>query len=93
MRRIKVELDRDGFAAGEKIEVDPRMNISFNVENRTGDSHTTGLLLSPPVGESYVVRHNGKSVPLADTGNWDYPQRAELKLTSEGPNRIELAKQ
>src|SRR6266571_607510 len=48
-RRLKIELDRDGFAAGENIVVDRAMEkVSFTLENRTGDNHATGLWLALP---------------------------------------------
>ena len=90
VRRFKMELDRDGFAAGESIVTDKSLNkIAFSLENRTGDEHTTGLLLSLPVGSSYSVLKNGTAIQLNPTGNWDYPLRAELKVTSQ-PSRIEI---
>lgn len=92
INRMKIELDRDGFAAGEKIVFDGKMNVSFNLENRTSDEHKTGLSFSPPEGASYTVRHNGKELPLAKTGDWNYPLRAELSVGG-GANRIEIVKQ
>jgi hypothetical protein len=90
VRRFKMELDRDGFAAGENIVTDKSLNrIAFTMENRTGDEHTTGLLLSLPPGSTYSVLQNGKALQLNRTGNWDYPLRAELKVTSK-TNRIEI---
>jgi hypothetical protein len=81
IQRLKIELDRDGFAAGQAIALDKSLeSISFTVENRTGDRHTTGLWLSLPAGTSYTLAQNGQSVPLRPTGNWDYPLRAELEL-------------
>src|SRR5215475_1245444 len=69
VRRFKMELDRDGFAAGETIVTDKSLNkIAFALENRTGDEHVTELLLSLPNGESYSVLQNGKTVPLTRTG-------------------------
>jgi hypothetical protein len=32
---------------------------------------------------------NGKAIPLNRTANWDYPLRAELKVTSE-PSKVEI---
>jgi hypothetical protein len=93
IQRLKIELDRDGFAAGQPIVTDKSLsNIAFTVENRTGDAHTTSLLLSPPAGTTYVVRHNGKEVDVTGTTNWDYPQRAELTI-GEGANQVEIVKQ
>jgi Family of unknown function (DUF5695) len=80
IKRIKFELDRDGFADSQEILVDKMLNtIEFTLENRTGDVHTTELLLSFPDGPPYHVFQNGNPIPLKETGNWDYPLRAELK--------------
>src|SRR6185503_20018002 len=58
--RLKIELDRDGFAAEQKIVTDKSLNkISFTLENRTGDAHTTGLWLSLPAGTSCTVLQDG----------------------------------
>jgi hypothetical protein len=85
IQRLKLELDRDGFAAGQAIRLDKALEtISFALENRTGDHHKTGLLLSPPEGTTYSLTQNGKPVPLQQTGNWDYPLRADLDM---GPNQ------
>ena len=90
VRRFKMELDRDGFAAGENIVADKELNkIVFTLENRSGDEHTAELLLSLPAGTSYSVSQNGKGVQLIRTGNWDYPLRAELRVTSQ-PSKIEI---
>jgi hypothetical protein len=88
-QRLKIELDRDGFAAGQKIATDKSLNkITFTLENRTRDAHTTGLWLSLPAGSSYSVLQNGAKIALTPTGNWDYPLRAELKITSEPSNIV-----
>jgi hypothetical protein len=89
--RLKIELDRDGFAAEQKIVTDKSLNkISFVLENRTGDEHTTGLCLSLPAG--YSVSQDGNKVPVMPTGNWDYPLRAELKVSSKSQPRIEITR-
>jgi hypothetical protein len=90
VHRFKMELDRDGFAAEQSIITDELLKrIAFSLEDRTSDTHTTGLWLSVPDGNSYSVLQNGKNVPLNQTGNWDYPLRAELKVTSQ-PSKIEI---
>jgi hypothetical protein len=81
--RLKVELDRDGFAAERTITLDKSLEkISFTVENRTGDRHTTGLWLSLPEGGSYTLKLNGNQVPLQPTRSWDYPLRAEFEVST-----------
>ena len=92
LRRLKLELDRDGFAAGQGIVMDESLGkLSFTLENRTKDQHITGLWLSVPEGTEYQVTQNGKKVALGKTGNWDYPLMAEIK-TGDGPSKIEITR-
>jgi hypothetical protein len=92
VRRFKMELERDGFAAERNIVTDKALSkIGFTVENRTGDEHTIELLLSLPAGSSYAVLQNGTPVVLKRTGNWDYPDRAELKVGLQ-PATIEIVR-
>jgi hypothetical protein len=84
VQRLKIELDRDGFAAEQLIRVDKTLDkMSFVLEKRTSDRHVTGLWLSPPAGMNYRLEQNGKAVPLRPTGNWDYPLRARLDMDAE----------
>jgi hypothetical protein len=93
IRRLKIQLDRDGFAAGEKVVVDKTLKkISFTLENRTGDEHNTGLWLSLPPGLSYAVFQDGKKVELNRNGTWDFPLRAELKLM-RGSSKVEIVQE
>jgi hypothetical protein len=85
IRRVKLELERDGFAAEGTISLDRSLQrIAFRIENRTGNHHTTGLRVSFPEHTPYEVRQDGKSVPLVQTGSWDYPWRAELSMRGSG---------
>ena len=55
-RRVKLELDRDGFAADSEIVVEKKLDrIAFAVENRTGTTHVTELSLSFPSSARYRV--------------------------------------
>lgn len=92
IRRLKLELERDGFAAEGTISMDRSLRtIAFRVENRTRNRHTTGLLLAVPVDAHYELRQNGKPVPLVQTGSWDYPWRAELTMNG-GASDVELVR-
>jgi hypothetical protein len=92
IRRLKVELERDGFAAGGEIILDKALDkISFTIENRTADSHRTALRLSFPANSGYEVRQAGRPVPLVGTGSWDHPWQAELDVAGEGV-KVELAR-
>jgi hypothetical protein len=63
--------------------------IAFRLENRTGDEHTTELLLCFPSGSSYSVLQDGKAIQLNRTGDWDYPVRGALKVTTRA-SKIEI---
>jgi hypothetical protein len=79
--RLKIALERDGFAAGKPIDMDKSLGrIAFIVENRTSDRHTTGLRLSCPAGTGYELLASGQPVALAATGDWDYPWRGEINV-------------
>jgi hypothetical protein len=92
-QRLKIQLDRDGFAAEQKIVTDKSLDkIAFTLENRTRDAHTTGLWLSLPAGSSYSVLQNGKKIALTPTGNWDYPLRADLKIAPQ-PATVEIIRE
>ena len=90
IRRIKLDLERDGFVADGTITMDKSLDrITFTVENRTANAHQTRLLLSVPVHSKYELRQDGQSVPLVPTKNWDFPWRAELDM-SNPTSKIEL---
>jgi hypothetical protein len=90
--RFKLELERDGFAADQSIVMDKALGkISATIENRTNNAHTTGVRLSFPLNSQYELRQDGKVVPLVQTGDWDYPWRADLSVA--GPtSKIELVR-
>jgi hypothetical protein len=92
IRRLKLELERDGFASAGMVTMDKALQkIAFTVENRTANAHKTGVRLSIPVHSRYELTQDGKPIPLVQTGNWDYPFRAELTVT--GPTtRVELVR-
>jgi len=90
--RLKIELERDGFAAGRRIVVDKSLRrIAFMVENRTADAHRTGLRISVPAGSAYRLFREGEAVPLVATGDWDYPWRAEIGVSGPAVN-LELVR-
>jgi len=92
IRRLKIELDRDGFAAGQSIVVDKSLKkLTLTLENRTADRHLTRLGLSLPEAASYALFQDGRKLTLNPTDNADYPLRAELQMTG-GPARIELVR-
>ncbi len=92
IRRFKLELERDGFAVDGIITMDKALQIiAFTIENRTANNHKTGVRLLIPSHSKYELTQDGKMVPLVQTGDWDYPWRAELSIT--GPlSKIELVR-
>lgn len=85
LSRMKVELERDGFASAGDISVDKSLaTVSFTVESRTGNAHRTGIRLSFPVNAEYLVIAGGSIVPLVATGSPDYPWRAEVPVGAGG---------
>jgi hypothetical protein len=91
--RLKIELERDGFAAGRPITIDKSLQrLAFVLENRTADAHRTGLRISTPAGTTYRLIHSGRPVPLVATGDWDYPWRAEIDVAGPAVN-LELVGQ
>ena len=92
VRRLKIELDRDGFAADGLVMLDKTLRrIAFTIENRTGNAHVTAVRLSLPSGASYDVRVNGTPVPLSRTGDWDYPWRADVSIVNAATH-VELVR-
>jgi hypothetical protein len=90
--RVKLELDRDGFVREGTIALDKRATrIMFNVENRTGNTHTTVLKLALPPGAAYAVLQDGKALALQTTDDWDYPSRVDLSM--KGPTtKVEIVR-
>jgi hypothetical protein len=92
VRRFKLELGRDGFAAGGTILMEKDLGrIAFDVENRTGDAHKTAVRLSFPPQAAYGLFLDGRPVPLVPTGDWDYPWRAEFEMGAAGA-KVELVR-
>jgi hypothetical protein len=91
-RRLRVEVDRDGFAAGRPIVVDASLSrVSFTLENRTGDRHTTTVRVSVPAGSVYELRVDGRTVATRATGLFDYPLAAVVDVA--GPaTAVELVR-
>ena len=92
IRRFKLELERDGFAADGKIVMDKDLDrIAFTVENRTGDAHKTAVRLSLPAHTKYGLFQDGKPVSLVSTAEWDYPWRTEFEIAGKGV-KVELVR-
>ncbi|HVQ43016.1 MAG TPA: DUF5695 domain-containing protein [Vicinamibacterales bacterium] len=89
--RLKLELERDGFASEAPITIDKALDtIAFTIENRVGKPHTTEIRLSLPLNSKYGLRQDGKAIPLTKTGEWDYPWRVEVAIGA--PTKIELVR-
>ncbi len=89
-RRLKIELERDGFAANEAIIMNTDLSkIFFTLENRSADVHRCGVVLSVPAGMQVTIVRDGKSIAVSKSDDWDYPWRAEIEMGAE-PCRIEI---
>jgi len=92
IRRVKLELDRDGFVDESKITLDKRATrIMFSVANRTKDAHTTVLKLALPPGAKYAVLQDGKALMLRPTDDWDYPWRVDLAV-GQAATKVEIVR-
>jgi hypothetical protein len=90
--RLKIELERDGFAAGRTVELDKSLGrIAFTIENRTANAHRTGIRFSAPAGAGYELRLDGRPLPFVSTGEWDYPWRAEIEVAGSAV-RVEIVR-
>jgi hypothetical protein len=93
LSRLKIELERDGFGKGAVITMDPALKtIAFTLENRTGAAHPTGVRLALPVNSHYTLTVDRQAVPLVQTGDPDYPWRADVSLAAVGA-QVELRRQ
>jgi hypothetical protein len=72
-RRLHLLLERDGFAADSPVTVNKEMNrIRFDLENRTGDLHTTAFRLMglPPGQYQMVINANPAALFTVEAGQW-----------------------
>ncbi len=64
-RRLHAELDRDGFARGQALEVGGALDrLRFTLENRGGGPHTTRLRLEGRPAGRGTLRVNGQPQPI-----------------------------
>lgn len=88
--RLKVELDRDGFAVGQPLITDKNIKqLKWALENRTADAHTTLLKISPTGKASYAVIQEGKRIGVVKPNTESI---VELKI-SKPVTTIELIRQ
>jgi hypothetical protein len=89
-QRLRIELDRDGFAAGQPLVTDKNLTrIRCTLENRTGDAHTTLLKVAPTGKASYAVIQEGQRIGVAKP---EAESVFELKI-SKPSTVVELVKQ
>ena len=93
IRRLKLELGRDGFAADGLDRPGQDARAGSPSPSRTGRRTRTETVvrLSFPLHTSYELRLEGKSMPLVGTGDWDYPWQAELDVAGKGV-KVELVR-
>ena len=61
-QRFHMEIDRDGFAAGQAIEFDDALSeIGFTVENRSADAHNTEMHVSGLAPGEWAVESGGRT--------------------------------
>jgi hypothetical protein len=66
--RVGIEMERDGFEKGAEIIYNGSRNrISFTLENRTGDSHSTRIFLDN--GDNWNLLFDGSICELKHDGN------------------------
>ncbi len=89
-QKLRIELDRDGFAAGQPIDTDKNLKeLRFLLENRSGDSHVTMINIFPMGKAAYVVFQDGKKIGFVKAGT-----ESTVELRVSRPSAvIELIKQ
>ena len=88
--RVHLELDRDGFAAEQPVEIERNFRrLRFTLENRGGTTHRTTLRVRGLPPGRYEANFRGVTVPLgADTAPGSL--RLEVDLSAEGPAPVEI---
>lgn len=75
--RFTVEVDRDGFRSDQDIRVNRNLRkITLQLENRTGDSHSTTVRFFTLPGKRVKVKLDGKVLPVRRTAE------RELEVTA-----------
>jgi hypothetical protein len=89
-QRLKIELDRDGFAAGQPLLTDKNLKkVRFILENRTGDTHAAMLNIFPMGKAAYAVFQDGRKIGLVKAGT-----ESAIELKVSRPSAVmELIKQ
>ena len=87
--RLKIELDRDGFAQGLPLVTDKSLSrLRWTLENRTGDFHSATLTVDIAGKSSYALYQEGKKVGDARGGT---VSNIDLKI-SKAATALELVK-
>lgn len=87
--RWSIELDRDGFARDGEIVVGRSLkSLTFEIENRTGDSHNAGLTIFVPDGRKLNINIDGREViPVKEA---DHTYRIDINI-SESKHTVRLS--
>lgn len=81
--RTTISLNRDGFALEKPISITPELNkVTFTLENRTGNKHTTRLSLFVLPGKTPVVNVDGKSVTMIRTSEREFEADINVSRSS-----------
>jgi hypothetical protein len=90
-QRLHMELDRDGYAKERPLVVaDDLSRIQFVLENRTGDAHETGLMISGLPAGSYSISVDRKIVSTITGGVQS--QKIQLPLGAGPLTDVAIAK-
>ncbi|MEX1010962.1 MAG: DUF5695 domain-containing protein [Balneolaceae bacterium] len=92
--RLGVELERDGWSEEDPIRVsDDLGNLEFQIENRTGTTHTNRLELQIHNGEQWQVSLDGNVIePFRQDDFYQFERNVYELPISAGENRLELVK-
>jgi hypothetical protein len=64
--------------------------VTFTLENRTGDRHTTVVAMAPPRGTGrWELRVDGRRVEFKPNSSTDYPLHAEIPM-GPAPARVQV---
>jgi hypothetical protein len=93
IQRLKLELERDGFAREQPITTDASLSrIAFTLEPRTPGAQSTRLAFAVTAGRRYNVLRDGKEVAASESRYRDFPLVAELTGGAEA-SHVELVRQ
>jgi len=83
-RKLSLVLDHDGFAKGKPVTLDESLSrVSFQIENRSGDSHRTQLEINSFGAASYEVTAGNQRLQAVPATSG---MRVEIPVSTSGTN-------